>query len=127
MLTRFQNEVAFNNFKAALPAIEQLISDQLNGGKWLSGSEHPMMVDYGIIPFAERFVLLENAPSPYNEAFVKLQIKELAPQLYAYVHRFRESAPRRRHCIKQEHWNRLLEYFTANPETKPMLAIDFVK
>lgn len=122
--SRFLDEECFNNFKAALPQFEKLLSENLGGQDWLSGTDFPMMVDFHFYPFLERFILLEN--SPWQEVFDKLEIKETCPTIYAYVNRFR-SGPMAEHCAKQEHYNRLLAYWDANPESKPMLSIDFIK
>ena len=96
----------------------------LKGSDYLSGEQHPMMIDYHSYPMLERIVLLEN--SPWHYAFEHFDVKNKYPTFYAYVHRFRANPRHLKDIIKTECYNKLLQYWSENPHTKAMLSIEFL-
>ncbi len=96
----------------------------LKGSDYLSGDHYPMMIDYHSYPMLERIVLLEN--SPWHYAFEHFDIKNKYPIFYAYVHRFRANPSHLKDIIKTECYNKLLQYWSENKDTKAMLSIDFL-
>lgn len=67
--------------------MEEYVISNLKGAEYLSGLSYPMMIDFNAYPMLERIVLLEN--SPFHYAFEDLDVKNKAPNVYSYVHRFR--------------------------------------
>lgn len=124
-LSRFKDEEKCQAYEQKLPEFEKFIADILGGKEtYLSQTDVPMQIDYNIYPFLAMLVLLEN--SPWSYAFERFKVKEVAPTIYAYVHRFR-AGPRGSACTKQEQYNAWLQYWTDHsPDKKPMLSLDFI-
>eukprot|EP00355_Strombidium_rassoulzadegani_P005972 CAMPEP_0168618884 /NCGR_PEP_ID=MMETSP0449_2-20121227/6308_1 /TAXON_ID=1082188 /ORGANISM="Strombidium rassoulzadegani, Strain ras09" /LENGTH=77 /DNA_ID=CAMNT_0008659785 /DNA_START=550 /DNA_END=779 /DNA_ORIENTATION=+ len=68
-----------------------------------------MMIDVHCYPMVERIVMLEN--TPWNAGFEKMQVKEKAPHVYAYVHRMKEHPKFKPHAIRPEAYSKLMEKF----------------
>ncbi len=74
--------------KETLVEMEALCKRNMNGAKFLSGTDHPMWIDIHVFPIVERIVLLEN--SPWKHAFDFLDMKNAFPTIYAFVHEFKK-------------------------------------
>jgi len=67
--------------------------------------------------------MLEN--SPWKHGFKALNIKKGCPQLYAYVHRFRNHPEMKKHVIDSKVWERhLLRWNKVKDGGKPGLSVD---
>ena len=67
--------------------MELWLKNNLKGGKFLLGKNHPTMPDLHILPVFERLILFEN--SAFAEISMGLNIKENAPTIYQYATYFR--------------------------------------
>lgn len=79
-----------------------------------SVAPQPMMIDIHCYPMVERMVMLED--SRWYLAFDYLDIKKIAPSLYAYVHRFRAHPRMKPHVIRAENYSRQMEIWDLYPE-----------
>lgn len=48
-----------------LPEFEKFVTENTNGGEYLSGTDSPMYLDIHVFPILERMVLLEGSPWDY--------------------------------------------------------------
>lgn len=76
--------------------MEELFKRNKNGAPFLSGTENPMWIDIHVYPIAERMVMLEGGP--WDAAFQTLDIKNKSPEVYSFVHAFREH-PKMKPCV----------------------------
>ena len=103
-----------------------MIAERLNlGSDYLSGSAEPMYIDIHCFPMLERLVMFEN--SPLHHGFETLKVKEVAPTIYAYVHRIKNHAILQKCAIRESENNRHLQYWLDNADKgKAQLSIDFL-
>jgi hypothetical protein len=79
-IQKYKNEV--------LPKLEEWVKTRTNSGAYfLSGTEHPDIIDICLFPHLEKVVAFEG--TSWSFVFDKLNVKVDAPNLYAYVHKFR--------------------------------------
>lgn len=96
-LSRFEQNEKLDALKAALPEYEAFITECQNGKEWLSGGDEPMMIDCHCFSVWEKIVMTEG--TNWNAAFEYLDIKNAAPKMYAYVHKFRAHPKLAPHCM----------------------------
>lgn len=60
----------------------------VHGKQWFFETENPSIVDIHVFTISERLILMEN--SPWNDLFVKLDVKNRAPTIYKFAHEFRD-------------------------------------
>jgi len=61
-LSRFKDEEKIKDLVDVLPDLEAYMVKHLNGNKYLSGGDEPMMIDFHVYPIIERIVFLEDSP-----------------------------------------------------------------
>lgn len=121
-LVRMEKGEKLDAFKASLKDYEIFFVENLAGADYLSGGSDPMMIDFHCYPIVERIVMIEN--STWHEAFVHCEVKELAPQMYAYVHRFRAHPKMAPHVITPESYKRQMDIWaTHEPGVKAQLSL----
>jgi glutathione S-transferase len=77
------------HFSTIIVEIEEyLVSHKKHNKPWLLGRDSPSMADLYLFPFLERIVLMED--TPWRDTFFKLDVKDHAPAMFDFVHRFRE-------------------------------------
>lgn len=89
-MSRGTNEEEVAKYRdEGLPKIEAWVVERTkNGAHFLSGTDHPDIVDIFLFPLLERVVLFED--TVWDDIFKKVNFKETAPTTYAYVHKARE-------------------------------------
>ena len=99
---QFKNKKLNEIIKSKSAQIEQFMRDNFLSKKWLSGSTQPMAIDIHCYIVLERLVLLEN--SPWNHGFYDIDIKNSMPNVYNYVHRFRNYRLLKHNCFQFDTW-----------------------
>ena len=72
-----------------------------------------------VFPWCERFILWENSPWK-EERFEALDIKNLLPQMYAYVHRFRAHPMFKDEVITQDAYNKSIARSKVEGKKMPL-------
>ena len=122
--SRFQDEEKMDALRNHLPKFEEWLTTNLNGNDFIHGA-NPGFVDIHCIVFFERLVIAEFTVNKF--AFDSLDIKNNAPTMYAYVHRFRAHPHMKDNCIVIEHQDAQSRLQLAMPPgERKMLTIDGV-
>ena len=92
--------------KIPLKTHEQFASQ--SNGKFLLGTDHPTVLDIHVAPFWEFLYMLKDGPMA--DVYEALNLPENAPNLLAYIERFREHpliAPvKMNQAVAKNYWNR---------------------
>ena len=97
IFSQFKDMEKIEAFKATIPALEEYFVRNMKGADYLSGTSNPMMIDINCFGMLEKVVMLEGTSEA--SAYAAMQFQQLAPTIYAWVHRFRANKKFSAHCI----------------------------
>lgn len=92
----------------------------------MMNAEAPNMLDIHVFPIVERIVLIEE--TAWETLEKQLNVKETAPTIYGYVHKFRVQTEFKDQCVLKRAYESYLANFKKLPQEqeKPPLSLKFL-
>jgi len=123
-LTRGEDKSKIEEFAKTLPAHNDFAALS-KGGKWLMGTDHPTMLDIHVAPMWEFIHIMQH--SAMAPAMELARLSEQAPDVLAYIERFKAHDKFKATCMNVEagrrHWDRTMGWEKG---VKCQLSIDVV-